>query len=71
MAVQQLRGRSSEAGNKILRCVSDAPVLRQGLGTESNELSPGDGITTKREEMNFFTCIKTRHASMRADVPCT
>lgn len=67
--MQQLKRVSSEAGNKTLTMCFRCHCIDTGPGNRSNELSPGDGITTKREEMSFSTCIKTRHASVKEDVP--
>lgn len=67
--MQQLRRGSSEAGNKSLTMYFWCPCINTGPGNRSNELSLGDGIATKREEMSFSTCIKTRHASVKEDVP--
>lgn len=67
--MQQLRGESSEAGNKALTMCFQCPCSDTGPGNCNNELSTGDGIATKREEMSFSTCIKARHASVKEDVP--
>lgn len=68
-AMQQLRRASPEAGNKTLTMHFQCPRIDTGSGNCSNELSPGDGIAPKKEEMSFSTCIKTRHTSMKEDVP--